>query len=211
MSVNELLGLARRHIIAVTLVLLVALGIAFDFKHTNPGYTETATVALATNGLQNPSFGASLITTCQIVTAWISGPEGQHQLQRVGVDSGFSVALVNDANADDPTYNYPDLTVSMTNPDAAVTHRGFVSGMAVLNQELAATQASAKVPAQLRITARILSDSGPETQAGSKVRTYGALMFLALVAAYVSAKFLDNRSVRRPGRARRMARTLEVD
>ena len=48
MSLSELVGLARRHFIAVAVVFLVALGIAYDFKHTNPGYAETATVALTT-------------------------------------------------------------------------------------------------------------------------------------------------------------------
>jgi hypothetical protein len=207
MSVTELLGLARRHILAVTLVLLVALGIAFDFKHTNPGYTETATVALATNSPQNLSYDASLITTCQIITAWISGPEGQHRLQQIGAGSGFTVALINESNVDDPSYPNPDLTVSATNLNAAVTHRQFVSGMAVLDAKLASMQAPAKVSSQLQVTARVLSDSGPVSQAGSKLRTYGALAFLALVAAYVLAKSLDSRSLRLPGRARRVART----
>jgi hypothetical protein len=206
-SLSELAGLARRHIIAVGIVLLVALGIAFDFKHTNPGYAETATVALATESPHNSSYDGSLITTCEYIVAWISGPDGEHQLQRAGVDSGFDVVIVNNSNADDPLYNNPYLTVSMTNPDAAVTHRDFVAGMAVLSEGLASEQASDRMPAQLRITARIISDGGLQTLSGSRSRTYGGLLFLTLVTAYVIAKFLDNRSVRLPGRARRVART----
>lgn len=206
MSLSELAGLARRHFIALAVVFIVALGIAYDFKHTNPGYAETATVALTTASPHNSSYDGSLITTCQIVVAWISGPEGQRRLQHAGVDSGFTVALVNDSNADDPQYDHPYLTVSATNQDAAATHREFVNGMAVLNERLAGTQASAQMPAQMRVTALVLADSGPNTLKGSRSRTYGALGFLALVAAYLIAKFLDNKSARLPKWTRRMAR-----
>jgi hypothetical protein len=52
----------------------------------------------------------------------------------------------------------------------------------------------------------VLSDSGPNTLEGSRSRAYGALGFLAIVAAYLIAKFLDNKSVRLPKWTRRMAR-----
>lgn len=206
MSLSELAGLARRHVIAVTVVFLIALGIAYDFKHTNPGYAETATVTLTTASPHNSSYEGSLITTCQVVVAWISGPEGQRSLQHVGAGSGFTVTLVNDSNADDPQYEHPYLTASATNLDAAATHREFVKGMDVLNERLASTQASAQMPAQMRVTALVLADSGPNTLAGSRSRTYGALGFLALVAAYLIARFFDNRSARFPKWRRWMAR-----
>lgn len=206
MSLSELVGLARRHVIAVAVVFLIALGIAYDFKHTNPGYAETATVALTTASPHNSSYDGSLITTCQIVVAWIAGPEGQRSLQHVGVDSGFTVALVNDSNADDPQYDHPYLTVIATNQEVAVTHREFVNGMAVLNERLTGTQASAHMPAQMRVTALVLADSGPSTLTGSRSRTYGALGFLTLIAAYLVAKFLDSKSVRLPKWTRWMAR-----
>jgi hypothetical protein len=207
MSITELLGLARRHIITVALVLIVTLGIAYSFKHTNPGYTETGTVALATNSVENSYYDNSLITTGLILVDWMSGPEGQHQLQQVGVGSGFTVAVVNESNIDDPRYPYPDLTVTSTNPNAAVAHSEFINGIAVLDAKLASLQAPVKVSSQLRVTARVLSDSGPVTQEGSRVRAYGALGFLALVAAYLIARFLDNRSVRSSRRMRRVAGT----
>ena len=62
------------------------------------------------------------------------------------------------------------------------------------------------MPAQMRVTALVLADSGPNTLKGSRSRTYGALGFLALVAAYLIAKFLDNKSARLPKWTRRMAR-----
>jgi len=55
------------------------------------------------------------------------------------------------------------------------------------------------------VAGQIIADSGPETQVGSKTRTYGALGFLTLVAAYLAASFLDTRAGRRRGWTRRVA------
>ena len=46
MSVRQLAALARRHIFAVCLVLLVTAVVAADFRYTQSDFTETATVAL---------------------------------------------------------------------------------------------------------------------------------------------------------------------
>jgi hypothetical protein len=206
-SISQLVALGRRHFIIVAVVFIVALGIAYEFKHTNEGYAETATVSLASNSPDNSSYDGSLINTCEFLVTWISGPEGQSQLQQIGVDGGFSVSLVNASNADDPQYYHPYLAVSMTDQNAASERQEFAQGIALLQRELASLQASDKMPPQMQVNAQVLDDSGPVTQQGSRVRVYGSLLFLALVAAYMLTKLLDGRGARLSRRAQGMART----
>lgn len=203
MSVGQLAELARRHGIAVCLILLVTAGIAIYFRGTQSGYMETATVALEPGSFvsveplnvnQNFLQNTSLVATCQLVVMRLSGPQGEIQLRQAGVTGGFAVSVVNTSNADTPDYPYPDLLVSVAGGSAGTTHDQFIKAMHVIASDISDFQASDKVSTQDRVETYILSDSGPLSQRGSLIRTYAASVFLAIVAMFLICRFLDHRS-----------------
>lgn len=200
MSVGQLAALARRHVLAVCLIWLVTAGIAIDFRYTPPIYQETATVALEPENFisveplsVNQSFleNNSLITTCLLLAMRLSGPQGEAQLHRAGVTGNFAVSVVNDSNADTPSYPYPDLLVSVADRNPDTTHQQWIEAGQVIAANIAAIQANNHFPTRDLIATYTLSDSGPIPQRGSLVRTYAALMFLACVATFCMCRFLD--------------------
>jgi hypothetical protein len=217
-SVRQLAALARRHLIAVSLILLVTAGIAIGFRYTGPGYEETTVVAVepeifrtvpaisdADSFLEN----ASLITTCQLLVTRLSGPQGEAQLRQAGVTGSFAVSVVNSSNSDTPDYTYPYLSVSVTGRDPDATHDQWTGAMQVISTDIADLPGNQHL-AQHRIVTYVLSDSGPISQRGSLVRTYAALMFLALVAMYLICRFLDRRSRAAVGPIRKQASMLRA-
>jgi hypothetical protein len=202
MSLRQLAALALRHIFVVVLLLLVTARIAVYFKHTPVTYGETATVAVEPANFRsigpldiNSDFlqDTSLLATCQLVVIHVSGPQGRAELQRAGVTGKFTASIVNNSNADDPSYTYPDLLVSVTGGDPDTTRQQLSAGIHVLAADLAGLQAGAHFSGQYRIGAYVLSDSGPVSLRGSSVRSYAALLFLGLVATFLACRFLDRR------------------
>jgi hypothetical protein len=139
----------------------------------------------------------SLLTTCQLVVMHVSGPQGQAELRQAGVTGKFTVSIVNNSNADDPSYTYPDLLVSVAGTDPDATQRQLSAGIHVIAANLASLQAGAHMSSQYLIGTYVLSDSGPVSLRGSSVRSYAALLFLVLVAAFLACRFLDRRLIRR--------------
>lgn len=205
MNIRQLAALVRRHIIAAGLILVVTAGIAIDFKLTPSPYTETATVALEPenfNSIEPLSVDSdylqntSLIATCQVLVMLVSGPQGEAQLRKAGVTSKFMLSLVNESNIDDPSYDYPQLLVSATSGDPDSTHRQFSEAMQVIAADIARLQTGYPFSEKYRIKTYMLSDSGPVSQRGSLVRSYAALVFLALIATFLMCSLLDRRSNR---------------
>ena len=203
MSVGQLAALARRHLFAVCVILLVTAGIAINFRYAQSGYNETATVALEPESFvsveplnvdQNYLLNSSLVTTCQLLVMRLSGPQGGIQLRQAGVTGNFAISIVNGSNADTPSYPYPDFSVSVadSSPDAA--HHQFIEAIRVIATDIADFQASNQISTRDRLVAYTLSDSGPISQRGSFIRIYAALIFLALVAMFLTCRFLDRRS-----------------
>ncbi len=204
MSVGQLVSLARRHIFSVGLILLVVAGLAFSLKHTRAVYTETATVVVETEGFKtveplnvDSSFlrNSSLINTCELLVMYLDGPQGRAQLLRAGITGNFAVSIVNSYNADQPSYAYPDLLVSTTGGDPDTTRHEFEQSVQVIDAELAKFQSGDQFPAEDRIQTYMVSDSGPILQRGSSIRSYAALIFLAMVAIFMVCSFLDNHSL----------------
>jgi hypothetical protein len=174
-----------------------------DFRHTQSIYKETAIVAVEPESFMSveplstdESFlqNSSLIATCQLLVMRLSGPQGETQLRRAGVTGTFTVSVVNSSNADSPTYAYPDLSVSVADRNANTVHHQWIEAMQVIAANIADFQAGNKFSAHDRILTYTLSDSGPISQRGSLIRTYAALMFLALVAMFLTCRFLDRHS-----------------
>lgn len=203
MSARQLAVLARRHVLAVCLILLVTAGVAIDFKDTHSGYNETATVALEPESFvsveplnvdQDSLLNSSLVTTCQLLAVRLFSPQGGIQLRQSGVTGNFAVSVVNDSNADTPSYPHPDLSVSVADSSPGTTHHQFIEAMRVISVDVADFQAGNQISAQGRLVTYTLWDSGPISRQGSLIRTYAALMFLALVAMFLTCRFLDRRS-----------------
>jgi hypothetical protein len=202
-SVKQLAALARRHVLAVCLILLAATGIAIYFGHAPSSYDETAIVTVEPESFMSlpphdPDLvflaNSSLITTCQLLTMRLSGPRGEAQLRGAGVTGEVSISVVNSYNADHPTYNYPDLLVSVTDGSPGTTHRQSFEVRQVIAANLADLQVGDHITNDDLIVAYILSDSGPISQKGSLIRTYAALVVLALVAMFLACRFLDCRA-----------------
>jgi hypothetical protein len=202
-SARQLAALARRHVFAVCLVLLVTAGLAVGFRYAQSGYEETAIVALEPGSFfsvkplsadQDFSLNRTLITTCQLFAIHLSGPQGAIQLRQAGVTGSFAISVVNDENVDTPAYPYPDLSMSVAGASPVTTHRQFIEAIRVITLDIDDLQASNKISRQDRFSVYTLSDSGPVSQRGSLIRTYAALIFLALVAMFLICGFLDRRS-----------------
>jgi hypothetical protein len=199
-SPGELGALARRHVVALTIIALLAAGVAYSFKRSPPTYQESTTLVFTAHAASR--YNDSLVTTSGIMVKWTLGPQGQQKLRQAGVTSGFNVALVNLYDQEYPNYPYPFVTVSASAEDPAVAHRTFVLGTQVLVSELLARQVEQGVLPQNRITTYSVGDSGPVILQGSRIRSFAGLLLLTIVAAFLVLTFLD----RRPIRPRRLLR-----
>ena len=197
MSLSELAALARRHAVALTVVLLLAAATAYTFKHTPPSYQESGTVVLTAPGSGPYStFGAPLITTGELIVDWIMGPQGQQQLHQDGVTDGFDIALVNYANQEFPYYGAPYLTLSASAENPAAAHRAFTTVTRIFDDYLAARQRQEGVLPSFRISTTVIADTGPLIQPGSRIRSFAGLVMLTVVAAYLVLRFLDRHPIR---------------
>lgn len=206
-TVQEIIALMRRHLIALVIVLVVTAGVAYKFKHAPVMYQESGTVAFAAGksaGNPNPytSLDGSMIDAAGVMALLVMSPRGQAQVQAAGGSAAFDVALENSYSMQFPDYSAPYITVSATSPNPAQAHRTFTVVTALLYQDLAARQAQAQVPAASRIAAHMIADSGPQPQPGSSKRSLLGIFILMIVAAFSVATFLD----RHPIRLRHIAR-----
>jgi hypothetical protein len=201
-SLRELAALARRHGLAVGIVLLIAMGTAYGFKHTPPAYQEGGSLVLTpVQALTNPNpytspFAESMISTGEVMVKWLTGPQGQQQLDRAGADDNFGATLINFSDQEYPFYGQPYLTVTGTGNSAAAAHSALIEGIQVFNNELTDLQSQVGVPSDTRITTHMVGDSGPMVQPGSNKRVYAGLGFLTIVAAFMLASFLDRHPFR---------------
>ena len=209
MSFSELAALARRHIVAVAVVLVVAVGVAYSFKHTPHTYGENATIVLSPpNPMLSPpyvnpyapGFGTSLIITGEVMTKWMTGAQGRQLLRQVGIVNAFNVALINFSDQEYPLYSEPNLTVSATAEDPTAAHSALEAGIQIFEEGLIDQESRANVPPSERIATHVIADSGPILQLGSSKRTYAGLAVLTIIGIYMTANFID----RRPSLLRRI-------
>jgi hypothetical protein len=189
----------------VMVVVVIAVGTVYTFKHSPLTYQESATMVLTPpRSVVNPnpynSFGDSLITTGGLVAVFMMGPQGQQKVRATGAAGDYSVALVNLYNQQYPNYSEPYVTVSATAQDPATTHSTFVAVTRLFNNDLAARQAG--VPLIDRITAQEVGDTGPLIQSGSQKRTLAGLAVLTIIVGFFLLTFLDRHPVRLRGLVR---------
>jgi hypothetical protein len=205
-SLFEMTALFRRHMVAVSAVLILAAGLAYYFKHANPGYADGATVAFTTPVRQGGPFSGSqsLLVIDELATNLVMSAQGQRQVRSAGGTASYDVALVNLYNEEYPNYSVPYVTVTTTSPDPVAAQYTFNVVMKVLQDDLVSLQTRKGAPPNAWIGLRAIAPAtGPLPLRGSSKRTLAALAILALIASFVVAKFFDRYPIRLTSQFRR--------
>jgi hypothetical protein len=176
----------RLTLVLATLLLAAAAGRAIETSH--PVYLEIATVELSLPKTQNAPnayymFAPSLIASSELMVRILMSPQVQRQIGAIGRGARVSLALVNLYNEEYPYFGFPLATLTAASPVPADAHRTFVAAARVLGLQLRAQQERLGVLPANRISARVLGDSGPVVQTGSRARVFGGLALLAAIAA----------------------------
>lgn len=170
--------------VAVAVIIMVIAAMAgFELSGTAPEYRESATLMFSLPKSESApnaylAYARSLITSGEAITQMLASPPAQQRLRSAGRPARVSMELVNLYSQQYPDYGEPLATLSATSPSAATAHRAFTAAARLVAQLLASRQA--QVPRRDRITARIIADSGPLAQDGSRARVLGGLAILAL-------------------------------
>jgi hypothetical protein len=201
MTVQEIAALVRRHLLAISMVIVVAAGVAYYFKHTPLTYVESGTVVFAapkTVAYPNPytTLSGGLTGTAGIMAIIVMSPQGQQQIRSAGGTASYDAELVNLYNLEYPNYSDPFVTVTATSTNPAEVHQTFDIAAQLLERTLQEKQARAGVPEVDRITTHIVGDTGLVPERGSSKRTLAGLLVLAIVAAFSVASFFDRHPIR---------------
>jgi hypothetical protein len=198
---QAIVGLIRRHLIAVLVVMLATVALTYYLKRTEQPYQDTATVVFtspASKAFPNPyaSFGGSLVEAAGVMSIIMMSRTGENRIRAAGGAADYQVSLVNTYNLEYPAYSLPDLAVSTSSVNPVEASRTFSVVTRQLEKTLWDRQAADRVPLQNRIGVRVLGESGPLPTKGSMKRVYGGVLALAIVAALGIASFLDKHPVR---------------
>lgn len=196
MTLPEIAGLLRRHLLAVVAVLVVVLGVAYSFKHTAPTYVETATITIVppVSGAHPNAFtavGGALTTAAGTIATTAMSYQSQQQVLREGGTAQVDVEPVNSYDLEYPDYSSPYVTVTTTSTDFAAVHRTFTLVSNLITSQVMAQQVQDNVTPNNQIQLVVSGDTGPLLEQGSSKRALGALVILALVAVFGVASFLD--------------------
>jgi hypothetical protein len=199
MTISQTAALMRRHLLAVLIVLIIAVGVVIDIKSTPTTYLESATVVFtAKNSLADPhsagAFVVPLVAT-EVMTAenMMSAPE-ESQVRAAGGRASYQFAPLNLYSMQYPDYNEPAATLTTTSQSPADVQRTFSVVLQALGRQLATLQA--RVPAASRVHVYLVGDSGLVPQPGSSARVYGGLALLTIVAVFSVVNFLDRHRFR---------------
>jgi hypothetical protein len=200
-SLPEIAGLLRRHLLAVLVVLAIAAGVEYTFKHSAATYAETATMVFVPpeSGVHpNPfaAVGGSLTEVAGVVAAKAMSPQEQQQVARAGGTGSYDVGLIDDYNLQYPSFSSPYLTVTTSSPDPTAANRTFTVLSQVLTNQFMAQQTQDGVLPNSRIQIVVAGDTGPLIQQGSPKRVLIGLIILTIVAVFGVAAFFDRHPVR---------------
>lgn len=196
MTLSRIVELLRRHLLAVTAVLILAAGTAYDMKSAPRVYSERAALVF---GLVNPrthphsssSLGRSLIITETTLAEDQMTPAGQRLVRDAGGTAQFELVPLNLSNMQYPNYSEPYATLTTTSLSPAAAGRTFRVVTRVLGQRLAAVQSG--VSRRSRIRVYLAGNTGVLAQQGSSTRGFAGLALLTIVAVGMVVNFLDRR------------------
>ena len=194
MTVSEIVGLLRRHLIALVILVIAGACLVLVLKRTPMMYQESGTITLAVN-LNSSPYNDSLINTTVLISGLVMSPQGQEQVAEAGGTADYNVAPVNNYNMQFPDYYEPSMTVTASSVVPAVAHDTFTATVRLIDHDLAVLQTQAGVLPAYRIGADLIGDTGPIAQPGSPKRVYAGLLVLMIVAAFSLAIFFDRHTV----------------
>jgi hypothetical protein len=194
----------RRHFLAVLVILVVAAGVEYSFKHTAPVYAETGTLVFIppTSGAHPNAYaavGGSLLEAAGVLATQAMSPQEQQLVQAQGGTTQYDVELLNSYNLQYPNYSNAYLVVTTTSTDPVAVHRTYNVVTQLLYKQFRQQQAQSDVAQNNRILMVSAGDTGPLAQQGSSKRALIALAILTIVAVFGTAAFLDKHPIRLRG------------
>ena len=201
MSLPQIAGLLRRHLLAILVVLAIAAAVEYEFKHSAASYAETATMVFVPpeSGVHpNPfaAVGGSLTVVAGVLAVNSMSPQEQQLVARAHGTGTYDVELVNDYNLQYPNFSSPYLTVTTISSDPAAAHTTYTVLSQLLTNQFMTQQAQDGVLPNSRIQIVVAGDTGPLIQQGSPKRVLIGLFILTIVAVFGVAAFFDRHPVR---------------
>jgi hypothetical protein len=198
-SFSQIYALMRRHLIALMVLFVLTVSMAWEIKSTPPVYSESANV-IFTAPAANPyssiaTFTNDLITTAYVMTQVMLSPESQQAVREAGGTADFSVGLVNFNNLQFPYYGDPYVTITATSRNLADTHRTFVIVAQSFQRIVSEGQIQSGALPPSRISTNVVADTGPVSPPGSQKRALAGLILLATVTAFLVLLFLDRHPI----------------
>jgi hypothetical protein len=212
-SLSGAFAMLRRHFVAVLVILVIAGGVEYSFKHAAPVYAETGTMVFIppTSGAHPNAYaavGGSLLEAAGYLAAKAMSPQEQQLVQAQGGTTQYDVELLNSYNLEYPNFSNAYLVVTTTSADPVAVHHTYSVVTQLLNKQFRQQQAASYVTQNNRILIVMAGDTGPLAQQGSSKRALIGLAILTIVAVFAAAAFLDKHPVRlrragaRPGGGR---------
>jgi hypothetical protein len=204
------LALLRRHFVAVLVILVIAVGVEYSFKHSAPAYAEVGTLVFVppVSGAHPNAYaavGGSILEAAGTLAVNTMSPKEQQQVLRGGGNASYDVELLNSYNLEYPNYSNAYLMVSTASTDPVAVHRTYALVTRLLTSQFQAQQTAFGATPNNRIEIVMAGDSGPLAQQGSSKRALIGLFILTIVAVFAAASFLDRHPVRLPWAGRRSA------
>jgi hypothetical protein len=202
------MALLRRHFVAVLVILAVAAGVEYSFKHSAPAYAEVGTLVFVppVSGAHPNAYSAvsgSILEAAGTLAVSVMSPQEQQQVLHSGGNAAYDVELLNSYNLEYPNYSNAYLMVSTASADPVAVHRTYTLVTRLLTSQFKAQQAGDGATPNNRIEIVMAGDSGPLAQQGSSKRAMIGLFILTIVAVFAAASFLDRHPVGLPGIGRR--------
>jgi hypothetical protein len=196
---SQIYALMRRHLVAIVVIFVLAVGMAWDIKSTPPTYAESANVVFVAPSA-NPYSSLSEFTGALVMSAFamittIQSQESQQEIREAGGTADFSVGVVNEGDEEYPYYGNPYVDLTTTSANPADVHRTFTIVIQSLRRLLSVRQAQAGVTPVNHIFINVVGDTGPVVQAGSPKRVFAGLIVLVVVTAFLIAIFLDRHPI----------------
>jgi hypothetical protein len=222
-SLSGAFALLRRHFVAVLVILVIAAGVEYGFKHTAPSYAETGTMVFIppVSGAHPNAYaaaGGSLLEAAGTIAASAMSPQEQQLVLSRGGTAAYDVELLNSYNLEYPDYSNAYLVVTTTSGDPVAVHRTYETVVRLISKQFRGEQAANYVAQNNRIQIVMAGDTGPLIQQGSPKRALIGLVILTIVAVFGVAAFLDKHPIRlsrlgsrqpaRPGAARPAGRAI---
>ena len=212
-TLHQIAGLIRRHLVAVAVVLLVAIGFAYKLHKAPVPFQEGSTAVFTIpSSTANPNpysvFTTDLINTAEMTAQRMMSPQSQDRVRQAGGSAVYNLAMYNLYNEEYPNYSYPFVIVTVAGATAQQVQATYAVVTAQLQQTLASEQAVYGALPINQINEHIVGDSGVVALTGSKKRVYAGLAALTIIILFGVLRFLDRR--RLPALRRVIARRSRV-